>query len=59
MVFKNVYLGWGYKDSGFVIVSKGTKRNPRYDFQFTGNRYELASSDIPHFFEWVNSRVSI
>jgi len=51
--------GWGYKDSGFVLVTKGTKRNPSYGFTFSGSRYEIANTELPHFFEWVNARMGI
>lgn len=51
--------GWGYKDSGFAIVQKGPPSRPKYSFTFTGSRYELANSDLPHFFDWVNMKMGI
>lgn len=51
--------GWGYKDSGFVLTNKGTEENPKYAFSFSGSRYELASSDLPHFYEWVSTKMGV
>lgn len=37
----------------------GTEQNPRYEFSFSGNRYELASADLPHFYDWVKAKMGI
>ncbi|CAL8122885.1 unnamed protein product [Orchesella dallaii] len=41
--------GWGYKDSGFLF------RNGC--LEFTGNRYPLGSLVLPHFTNWVVTRL--
>lgn len=52
--------GWGYKDSGFIVVESGSKRNPKHAFAFTGNRYEVGNGlELPHFFPWANAKMGI
>ena len=51
--------GWGYEDSGFVLNNLGTEQNPKYVFTFSGSRYEIASADLPHFYEWAYNTIGI
>lgn len=51
--------GWGYEDSGFVLSNLGTEQNPKYVFTFSGSRYEIASADLPHFFDWAYATIGV
>jgi len=53
--------GWGFKDSGFVAVEKGTDdENPIHAIAFTGSRYELGNgSELPFFYDWVSKNLGI
>ena len=48
--------GWGFKDSGFVAVQKGTD----HAIAFTGSRYELGNGfELPYFYDWVSNNLGI
>ena len=51
--------GWGYKDSGFYLKNLGTEKNPNYTLDFKGTRYEIGTSGIPYFYEWVRMKIGL
>lgn len=51
--------GWGYEDSGFVLNNLGTEQHPKYVFTFSGSRYEIASADLPHFYDWACTTIGV
>jgi len=52
--------GWGFKDSGFVILPKTEGPNPEYVISFRGNRYSFGdNADLPHFLTWVQDKLGI
>jgi len=52
--------GWGFKDSGFEAVQKGTDEKPDHAIAFTGSRYELGNGmELPYFYDWVSINLGI